>query len=372
MWYETFGFEADPYQKLDPFKIDLSRLAWNRNDLPGEREKIDKFISDVLSGERVGLLGYGAIGSGKTWLARILQKEIQAKQEESIFIYSKVHKLEPTFAVIYRIAIESILSQIEIIRKSVLKKTGKDDLEGWKQIFGDEDLAKGFVNIIKGGKTRAVAERWLLGNRISSSDLDALDIINPVDSDYKQYDMLKNLIFALSKLFPVVVLTIDELDNAPVKLAGALSDSLRNMLDEFASNFALVCLFTAEALDEWYEHGYTEALKRRMDYIVTLGNLKIENAPTFLRAHHSLYRKKDKKVKDELLPFTDEGIVAILRLMPVEKHFPGYFFPNCEVIAKIAAEEKVEIIDSQYVQHKRSKMPYQFTTETYLLDDFRK
>lgn len=373
MWYEKLGFVANPYQKLDPFKIDSSRLSWNRDDLVAEREKLDHFIADTLSGERVGLIGYGAIGSGKTWLARILQKEIQEKQKESIFIYTKVHKVEPTFAVIYRIALESLLSQIEIIRAAVQKKTGKDDLEGWKQVIENEDLAKGFLSIVKGGKSHALAERWLLGNRISSSDLDSLDIINPLDSDYKQYDMLRNIIFSLSKLFPTVVLVIDELDNAPVRLAEALSDSLRNMLDEFATNFALICLFTAEALDQWYEHGYTEALKRRIDYIVTLGSLKIETAPNFLRAHHKLYRKEGFNANDELLPFTDDGVVTMLKLMPVEKHFPGYFFPNCEAIAKTAAEETiVKPIDSKYVQENRAKMPYQFTTETYRLDDFRK
>jgi len=372
LWYEKFKFDADPYQKLDPFKIDLSRLSWNRDDLIGEREKLDRFINDVLSGNRVGLMAYGAIGSGKTWLSRILQKEIHSKQSNLIFIYTKVHKVEPTFSVIYRIAIESILSQMETIRNAVLEKAGKDDIDGWKQIFKDEDLAKGLVNITKGGKNRAVAERWLLGNRISSSDLDTLDIINPLDSDYKKYEMLKNIVFTLSKLFPVVVLVIDELDNAPVKLADALSDSLRNMLDEFANNFTLICLFTAEALEEWYEHGYSEALTRRIDYTISLGSIKMETAPVFLRKHHSLYRKKNQEVKDELFPFSEDGVVAILKLMPIEKHFPGYFFPNCEILTKIAAEEDVASIDSQFVQRHRNRMPYQFTAETYRLDDFQK
>lgn len=372
MWYENFGFEANPYQKLDPFKIELSRLSWNRSDLASERQKLDRFIADVLAGSRTGLIGYGAIGSGKTWLARILQKEIKSKQEKMIFIYTKIYKLEPTFAVIYKIAIESILSQMEMIKKAVSAKTGRDDLEGWKQAFEDEDLAKGLTNIAVGGKNGAIAERWLFGNRVLSSDLDVLGIINPLDSDYKQYEMLKNAIFALSKLFPVVVFVIDELDNAPVKLASALSDSLRNMLDEFASNFALVCLFTAEALAEWYEHGYSETLQRRIDYTVTLGSLKSESVLEFLRAHHSLYRRKDHKVEDQLFPFSEDGVVTMLKSMPVERHFPGYFLPNCEAIAKISVEEKVDTIDSQYVQKKRSRMPYQYTTETYSLDDFRK
>ncbi len=370
MWYEKFSFEADPYQKLDPFKIDLSRLSWNRDDLAVEREKLNRFIEEALSGERVSLIGYGAIGSGKTWLARILQKEIQDRQENSIFIYTKVHKLEPVFAVIYKIAVECILSQIEIIKKSVSKKTGRDDLEGWKQIFEDEDLANGLANITIGGSNGAIAKRWLFGNRVSSNDLDVIGIINPLDSDYKKYEMLRNIIFALSKIFPVVVFVIDELENAPVKLANALSDSLRDMLDEFATNFALVCLFTAQALEEWYEHGYSEALQRRIDYTISLSNLKIETAPIFLRKHHSLYRKKNQEIKDELFPFSEDGVITILKLMPVEKHFPGYFFPNCEAIAKIASEENATI-DSQYVQKHRTKMPYQFTAETYRLDEFK-
>lgn len=371
MWYEKFDFDANPYQKLDPFKIDPSRLSWNRDDLAREREKFDNFIKDLLSGNRVGLMAYGAIGSGKTWLARILQQEIRSKEQNSIFIYTKVHKLEPTFSVLYKIAIECILSEIDAVRKAVLAKAGKDDIDAWKQIFEDEDLAKGFVNITKGGKNRAIAERWLFGYRISSGDLDSLDIVNPIDSDYKKYETLRNIIYTLSGLFPAVILTIDELDNAPVKLASALSDSLRNMLDEFAHNFGLVCLFTAEALEEWYEYGYSEALSRRIDYTITLGSLKVGATPLFLRKHHSLYRKARRKPEDELHPFTEDGVNALLRLMPAEKLFPGYFFPNCETIAKIAADEDIMPINSEYVQKYRNKIPYQYSAETYRLDTFR-
>lgn len=370
MWYEKFDFDANPYQKLDPFKIDHSRLSWNRDDLAKEREKLDRFIEDLLSGSRVGLMGYGAIGSGKTWLARILQKEIRNKQPNSMFIYTKVHKLEPTFSVIYKIAMESILSEMETIRKAVSTEVGRDDEDGWKKIFADEDIAKGFVNITKGGKAGALAERWLFGYRISSSDLDTLNIINPIDSDYMKYETLRNIIFTLTKLFPVVILVIDELDNAPVKLASALSDSLRNMLDELSNNFGLFCLFTAEALEEWYEHGYSEALRRRIDYTIELGSIKVERAPDFLRKHHALYRKKEQEMKDELSPFSEDGVITLLKLMPIEKLFPGYFFPNCESIAKIAAEEDVEAIDSHYVQRYRAKMPYQFTGKTFSLEDF--
>ena len=370
MWYEKFDFIANPYQKLDPFKIDLSRLSWNRDDLAKEREKLDRFIEDLLSGNRVGLMGYGAIGSGKTWLARILQKEIQDKQPSSIFIYTKIHKLEPTFSVLYKIAIESILSEIETIRKSVSIKAGRDDVDGWKTIFEDEDIAKGFANITKGGKAGALAARWLFGYRISSSDLNTLNIVNPIDSDYIKYETLRNIVFTLTKLFPIVILVIDELDNAPVKLASALSDSLRNMLDEISNNFGLFCLFTAEALEEWYEHGYSEALRRRIDYTMELGSIKVERAPDFLRKHHSLYRKKKQGTRDELYPFSEGGVVTVLKLMPIEKLFPGYFFPNCESIAKAAAEEDVETIDSHYVQRNRAKMPYQFTVQTSRLEDF--
>lgn len=372
MWYENFKFKDNPYQRVDPFKIDLARLSWNRNDLADERQKLDHFVVDVLNGNRVGLLGYGAVGSGKTWLARILQKEIQEKQKKSVFMYTRVARLEPDFSVIYSLAISSMLSQLNCIKKVVEGRKGKDDLDRWQKAFENEDLAKGLGNIAIGGQNRAIAERWLLGNRVSSSDLNALGIINPLDSDYKQYEMLKDLIHGLSKLFPAVVLVVDELENASVKLASALSDSLRSMIDEFASNFALICLFTAAALNEWFEYGYNESLLRRIDYNVSLGSLKPQALPVFLREHHSLYRKKNEQMPDELMPFSEDGVDLLLRLMPLEKQFPSYFFSNCEMIARTATEENVETIDAQYIQKKRRKLPYQFEPETFRLDDFRK
>jgi hypothetical protein len=372
LWYESFKFKDNPYQRVDPFKIDLSRLSWNRNDLAEEREKLDHFVTDVLSSNRVGLLGYGAVGSGKTWLARILQKEIQEKQKKSVFMYTRVARLEPDFSVIYSLAISSMLSQLDRIKKVVEGRKGKDDLDRWQKAFENEDLGKGLGNIAIGGQNRAIAERWLLGNRVSSSDLDALGIINPLDSDYKQYQMLRDIIYGLSKLFPTVVLVVDELENAPVKLASALSDSLRSMIDEFASNFALICLFTAAALSEWFEYGYSEALLRRIDYNVSLGSLKPEALPSFLRTHHSLYRKKDEEISDQLTPFSEPGASSLLKLMPVEKQFPSYFFSNCEMIARMAAAENVEAIGAEYVGRNKQKLPYQFESETFRRDDFRK
>jgi hypothetical protein len=371
MWYEVFSFEADPYQKLDPFNIEISRLSWNRPDLSLEREKINHFVQDVIAGNRVGLIGYGAIGSGKTWVARILQKEIQEKQPNSIFIYTKVHKIEPTFSVIYENAMESVLAQLNGIKKAVLSKTGKENIQGWQEAFPNADLAKGLANIFMGGTKGLTAKRWLLGNKCSSTDLDSLEIINPVDSDYKQYKILKDLISSLTTLFPAVVLVVDELDNAPVKLASVLSDSFRNMLDEFASHFALVCLFTAQAVEEWYEYGYTEPLLRRIDYKVTLSSLKPKALPAFLRAHHALYRKKGETVEDQLCPFTEEGAIALLKQMPIEKHFPSYFFDNCEAITKRAAEDKINSIDPAYILKNKQRLSYQYKAEMFRLDDYK-
>lgn len=33
MWYEKFDFIKDPYEKVDPYKIDDKYLEWNRPDL---------------------------------------------------------------------------------------------------------------------------------------------------------------------------------------------------------------------------------------------------------------------------------------------------------------------------------------------------
>lgn len=358
-WFKDYSFSDNPYRKLDPFKVSLDRFEWNRVDMPDAHSDLTKFVDDLSSGEKSGMRVIGAIGGGKTWFARIIEKHLLESAEDSIFIYTKVPKIEPTFSNVHSIAIQDLLTDFDKISEKVKIQTSKSGEDAWLEIFEDEDLARGLNAIDSGGKNSLLAKSWLMGNRMSVSVLNTLNIVTPITSDYKRFEILIELFRSLSALFSCSVLVIDELENAPIKLAGGLSDSLRDMLSEFTEKFGLVCLFTAESFDEWYEAGYTEALTRRIDYHVSISELESEAVLELVQKHHILYRTKDFEEENQLFPFTKEAILRILGLTPDGRKYPGYFFPNCEAIARLAHEQKQSLpIGSDFVERNMTSLPY--------------
>jgi hypothetical protein len=360
-WAAKYGFVSNPYQRLDPYKIDVSRLAWNRSDLKEQKEKIDQFVDDLSSQQKAGMRVIGAIGSGKTWFARIIAIQLQKKLKEKAFsIYTKVPKIEPTFSNVYSIAIKDFLEQLDSVKKIVEERGKSLGLEGWSAVFKDDDLAKGLTHICGGGKSGLIARRWLEGNRITSSELSSLDVVDPISSDYRRYEVLVALLKYLSDSLTCGVLIVDELENAPLKLASALSDGLRDMLSTFDEKFGLVCLFTAQSLDEWYDAGYTEALSRRIDYDIKISEIGQIAILDLIREHHKLYRKKGARIGgDQSYPFTPEAINRIYQMTPLGRKYPGYIFPNLEAIAKKALAEKIKLpISDAFVKDHVTLFPY--------------
>jgi len=359
MWFEAFQFAKDPYEKLDPYKIGFERLVWDRPDLKKAKEDVDKFIEDIIAKQRIALKIFGPAGSGKTWLTRIIQKELSEKlaekKEEMVFLYTKVPRMEPTFQVVYRIAIDHFLTNYF---KKLSKFIGGTDVDAWEKVIGDYDLALCFSNFSSGTPTkRALARKWLTGDKLSASELSDLELTYSLDSDYERFEMLRKLIEKLLNSFSFCVFVIDELENAPTKLAGQISDGLRDLLDLFSEKFALIASFTAQKVEEWYDLGYTEFLGRRFDYTVEVSSLKKGTLPEFLRAHHKAYRKEGVKVKDEILPFTEDAAIKLLELMPPQYHYPGYFLPNCKDIARLAFSKK-EQIDAKFVETNFQKVSF--------------
>jgi hypothetical protein len=358
-WYEAFQFSKDPYEKLDPYNIDFERLIWDRLDLKKTKEDIDNFVEDVINKQRVALKIFGPAGSGKTWLTRIIQKElIVEKKENALFLYTKVPRIEPTFQVVYRIAIDYFFKNyFDELRKYISDKKGLTDLNAWKDVIGNEELASCFSKYASGGQDKALATKWLMGDKLSASELSSIEIVYSLDSDYERFEMLRKLIEKLLNVFSTCVLVVDELENASVKLAGQISDGLRDMLDVFSERFALIASLTAQKADEWYDQGYTESLGRRFDYTVELTSLNKETIPEFLRLHHKAYRKKDADIKDEVLPFREDSAVKLLELMSPEHQYPGYFLPNCKDLARLIAGKK-DYIDTKFVEENFQRVTF--------------
>lgn len=239
----------------------------------------------------------------------------------------------------------------------VNRQEGDSPQAKWEKVFQeDEDFANCFSEIER-GSDKGLAIRWLKGNRLTSTDLRQLNIINAIDSDYKRLEKLTYLIEKLSNIFQNVVLVIDELENTSIKLAGQLSDSLRDMLDTFSKNFALITSFTAQKSEEWYDLGYTDALKTRIDYTIELESFKKESIVEILRQHNEVYRKKDAKVKDQLFPFTEDGIVKLLEMLPITKKYPRFLLIGCQGLIRTATEKNVEKIDDKFVEENKKQLP---------------
>jgi len=359
MWFEQFDFESDPYERLDPYLIREKYIDWDRPDLQEVRHSLNRFVENVCNQRRVGLKVFGPSGGGKTWFVRLCQKEISKKQPTSIFVYTKIPEIEPTFQVVYRIGIEYFLdSQMTLLIDHVTKTKQSTSLEAWKEIIDDPNLSVCFAKISGGGEAAVSARRWLIGDKLSSAELKSIEIVTSLDSDYDRFVTLKKLLKQLSRIFSTAVLIVDELENASVKPARQLGDSLRDMLDEFGERFALLCCFTAEKEEEWYDLGYTEALARRLDFTVKLDSLKIDTLPEFLRLHHRLYRKRKSEVKDQIFPFTEDGIRELLNQMDPSLHYPGYFLPNCGELARLAALKRLSEINAGFVKSNISLVPH--------------
>jgi len=356
-WYEQFEFKANPYEVKDPYEIPIEMLQWNRPDLARQKEILKAFVEDVSEGRKVGLRVLGPNRSGKTWLTRLLEKELlYQKKIDALFLYTKVFEFAPAFSNVYQQAIEQILKQFEKIAKYVKENKGDTSLEQWKKVFPEsEDLAHCFFCISQKSDD-VIAKSWLLGEKVSAPNLSKLGIIYRLDSDIKKFELLRQVLKFLSQAFQAVILVIDQLERATkIKEASVLSDILREMLDSFSDKFAVVCSFMGEKDAQWFSLGYSQALEGRLRYVIQLAPIDENFVCDLMRAHHSLYRKQKDEKLDELRPFNEPGLKKLLQIMPFEYHYPGYFLVNCEELAREAFKgEKNVITQSFVVSHKGS------------------
>lgn len=356
-WYEKFEFVSDPYSYLDPYKIDFKLIKWNRDDMYNERLRLNQFLDDVKEGKRASLQVYGALRSGKTWLTRLIEKEIVEKfdndSDKIAFIYTKVTKTDPTFKTVFRLAITDFLEKT--LDRLAKKLQEPKLLPDWEKVFSNQDFAKCCRNYFN--NRDILTKRWLTGEKLTSSELGKLPVNSSISEDYDRYVMLQSLCADLSKMFSTTVLVVDELENAEVKLASQLSDILRELLDQLSEKFVLICTLSAQREDEWYDVGYTEALLARIVNTIQIKNLDKETLPNLLREHHKLYRKEEY-AKDQLWPFDESGIRELYDQMPAGRRAPGYFFPNCQDIVRLADSAGQQIIDSQFVYANFAKLAF--------------
>lgn len=361
MWFKEFHFKADPYSTLDPFTISLEYIEWNRDDLR-DKSKLERFIEDVGDGYRVGLAVYGPSGSGKTWLLRYLQKRLLEKFNDNIaVIRGRILRLEPTFGALYDDLVLSWNDQrarvLEAIEGEVDRK-----LPQWKEFIQDSDLAVCLhqMRYQQQEEKVRICEHWLRGRKIGSGDLSNVGIGSSLDRDYHRYLTLRRLLGLSWWAFDTCVLVVDELENAqPARFAGALGDSLRDLLDSFAERFGLVCSYTANAADELLDFGFGEFLFTRLESHVGLDPITPEFAPTIFRVHHAAYRVEEY-TDDQLVPFTEGGLRRLINRMDGTRWYPRFILQNCGVLGRAALREGVDLVDEDFVDKEATDRPESF------------
>jgi hypothetical protein len=349
-WHEKYEFVDDPYKIIDPPTIEFERIEWNRDDLKDERIKIDNFLEDIKNSYRVGMLAYGPVGSGKTWLSRVIEKEILEIVDNAVIIRTKIPRVQPNFSSIYELFISSLIDEDTRFLDELKKKLGLNK-EDWVNFMRNKDLGRCLWHIATGDKEE-LALSWLHGESPSATDLKNLGVYTKLTSDFKKAEVMKTLIDKTSTLFPTTILIVDELENASPAFARQLADILRDFLDEFNEKFALFCSLTASTIEEFFDFGYSDALFSRLNYHISLGLVKEEYAIEFITKVNQKYRKKGVELKNPLSPFKEDGIAKLFKIMNPEKLYPRWIFINCGTLAREAEKENKEIDTKFVLEHK--------------------
>jgi len=169
-------------------------------------------------------------------------------------------------------------------------------------------------------------------------------------------EALNSLVSLGLNVYSIVVLVVDEMENARPMTARILGDSLRDLLDSFSGNFSVICSYTVDRADELINLGYGPWLHTRLEYFAGLEALTTDYIASWLAKHNQLYRKKGWKGEDQLLPFTKEGIQLLLKMMKPEARYPRYVFVNCGHLGQAAYEANKNTIDPAFVEGNRDKL----------------
>ena len=388
MWYERYGFVSDPYTIKDPFQIEESLLEWNREDLEDTYWKVNTFVDRAVSGYRVGLGAYGPVGSGKTWLLRIIEKSIKTRlKDDVLFLYARTHLpvSEPSFATLYSLFIDSILEQLDTILSALTKAIGNkmdkpesevEELkkligeEGWRrmirEITPDVSLSNCLWHFIYHADKKDLCLDWLRGERLPSRDLHTLEITTNLDKDFRRVEAVKSIVSIALNVYSLVVLVVDEMENARPMTARVIGDSLRDLLDSFSGNFSVICSYTGQRAEELIDLGYGTWLHTRLEYYSGLEALTVESIVPWLSKHNTLYRRKAQATDNPLLPFNVEAIQSLLRTMMPTARYPRHVFVNCGHLGQAADEAGKDIIDQDFIAENRDKLS-DLTSQTTLM-----
>jgi hypothetical protein len=359
----SYDFEEYPYKiRPDPIYLPDEKIIWNRDDLD-DKENLEKFVKALLERRSVGLRIYGVPGSGKTWLIRYFQKELLSKDKNAVIFYVRIVGAKSTFSEFYSNFMASTTKQLEELLSAVVKKIGRD-INKWISYWGDPNLAKALHHIYSKDEHEMLARDWLADVPYSPAVLKAAGIFTRLATDMQKVDVLEKLLHKASELFSTCVLVLDDIALVKRGFGRELGRIIKDIWDGFYERFGLICTYTAEASGELIDAGYDLHFYRRFEYEVGLRPVKRDYVPTFLRLHHTCYRKKDAKIEDQLYPFTEDAIYKIIDLISPTSVLPGDILRTCGNIVLAAEKAKVKIIDKRFVDENQNLIPPEIRAQT--------
>ena len=344
-WFEEYSFETDPYYLHGPWVTPLNEIVWNRDDLALGKIQVDSFIEEIAKGYNTSLVIWGPWRSGKSWLARYIQKNIQ-DQEEVFFIPIIIEEGDPSLNAFFE-QFMSRLIDTDWITSIARKIPDSQKRDKWKEYFELADLGQCLYNIFT-DEEKILSKEWLIGNKLSVADMKKIGVQSNLDSLYKQMDSLKIIIRKSHSTFKNFILCIDQLESARGRNARLISDLLRELTSSFYDKFTLILILTIDTISQWFEFGYTEALLERVRYKVEMELLKYDYIPKFLRLQHEAHRTEQPS-GSRFSPFSKKSILYLSGQMLPERIFPNFLLNNCGRLAREILQDRRRTITPNFI-----------------------
>jgi hypothetical protein len=356
MWFETWDFEEDPYGIKRTQLLNSKRIIWNRDDLEN-KPNVDSFIDNVANGRSVSLRIFGPSRSGKTWLLKYIEKSLKERMNNDVLvIMAPIPESDSNLDSWYRYFISSIEFNMDSFLAKASAKAGQTQGD-WRKYFGDHELGYALWHISKKSDQKFIAMEWLRGEKLSGPQLTEAGLVSSL-TKYKKVQIMIKLIDSIRLLYQSCVLMVDEIGLIrPPSNARVIGGILKDILDSFYERFGLICTYTADLSDTLIDLGYSQHFYKRFDFEVDMSAIHVEYMPLFVRKHNEAYRRSDSKIGDQLLPFTEEAIEALLELISFENYYPGPILHCCGILAAEATKNELKLINGDFVRANRGLLP---------------
>jgi len=267
------------------------------------KDKMENYIQEINDGYNSSILIHGPWRSGKSWLARYIQKEFK-KNPDILFITIIIDEEDPSSTAFYREFLKRVLESDFFDRIADTLET-PISYENWRYVFDSQNLSRAIHNI-RTGNHYELSLNWLMGRKLSASDMQKINVNSHLDSLFDKTETMKLLIKKIQEYYDSLVLCIDQIEGGKGRNAKFLSDLIRDINSSFYEKFGLILVATMENITDWYLMGFSEALLKRIRYHCTMDVLKSEYLPTFMEIQQAVHRNEDW-THSQLLPFTQES-----------------------------------------------------------------